>query len=581
MNQETHQCQNCKQDFVIEPDDFAFYEKMKVPPPTFCPECRIARRFAWRNERTLYKRTCDLCKKSIVAMYPESAVFPVYCRECWYSDKWDPLEYGKNLDFSKVFLKQFQELINSVPRIALQIDNSVNCEFSNQIADCKNCYLVVGGAYNEDSLYSLRIFNCKNVTDCLVINKGEQCYQAIESTDISQVLNSLMCYDSLGLTFCYDIRGSQNCFLSSNLRQKSYYFNNKQLSKEEYTNTIESIDLGSYKVYEQYKQKSNLLKLKSIHKFANIRNSPEATGHSIMNSKNVRCLFGAREVENCRYCFFLNNAKDVFDVNNACCVIERCYEVATSGINVSNVKFSSDAWPEVRDTTYSDTCRNGASNPFGCNGIRGKHYCILNKQYTKEEYNELVPKIIQHMNDMPYVDKKGRVYKYGEFFPQELSPFAYNESMAQEYFPLTKEQAIEQGYPWKDQEQRSYNIQITNDKLPDHIKDVDEDIIGKIIECAHKGACNEQCTQAFKIVKEELQFYKKMNLPLPRLCPNCRHFERLKQRNPLKLWYRQCMCDKTNHFHGEEKCKVEFETSYAPDRKEIVYCEQCYQAEVA
>jgi hypothetical protein len=32
---ETKICQNCKKNFIIEPDDFGFYEKIKVPPPTF------------------------------------------------------------------------------------------------------------------------------------------------------------------------------------------------------------------------------------------------------------------------------------------------------------------------------------------------------------------------------------------------------------------------------------------------------------------------------------------------------------------------------------------------------------------
>jgi len=90
----------------------------------------------------------------------------------------------------------------------------------------------------------------------------------------------------------------------------------------------------------------------------------------------------------------------------------------------------------------------------------------------------------------------------------------------------------------------------------------------------------EQCTEAFKIVPEEIKFYKRMSLPLPRLCPNCRHYQRLKLRNPLKLWDRQCMCDKENHFHGKDKCKIEFKTSYSPERLEIVYCEKCYQQEI-
>jgi hypothetical protein len=252
------------------------------------------------------------------------------------------------------------------------------------------------------------------------------------------------------------------------------------------------------------------------------------------------------------------------------------------------------------ELTYCMRCMD-CSYIFGCVGLRNKQYCILNKQYSKEEYEELVPRIIDHMNKMPYIDKKGRVYKYGEFFPPELSPFSYNETIAQEYFPLTKEQAIEQGYRWKDPEPRNYQITTTPDNLPDHIKDVPDSITQEIIGCVHEEKCNEQCTQAFKIIPDELQFYRKMNLPLPRLCPNCRHYQRLKQRNPLKLWHRSCECaGKTSsqppaagnqgvaryantvaHFHGNDPCLNEFETSYSPERPEIVYCEQCYNAEVA
>ena len=227
----------------------------------------------------------------------------------------------------------------------------------------------------------------------------------------------------------------------------------------------------------------------------------------------------------------------------------------------------------------SEECQN-CLNVFGCEGLRKKQYCILNKQYTKEEYEKLLPKIIKHMEEMPYVDKKGNIYKYGEFFPSDLSPFCYNETIAQEYFPLVKEEALEKNYIWKDIEARNYIVDIKNEDISDNINEVNEDIIGKVIECEHKGTCKEQCTEAFKIIPEELKFYKRMNLPLPRLCPNCRHFQRLKQRNPLKLWHRQCMCDKTNHLHGNEECDTEFETSYAPDRPEIVYCEKCYQQEI-
>ena len=114
----------------------------------------------------------------------------------------------------------------------------------------------------------------------------------------------------------------------------------------------------------------------------------------------------------------------------------------------------------------------------------------------------------------------------------------------------------------------------------------------KIIECEHSGKCKDQCTEAFKIIPEEFKFYKRMNLPLPRLCPNCRHYQRLKLRNPLKLWRTKCQCggaasenglykNTAKHSHGDGHCANEFKTTYAPDRPEIIYCEQCYQQELA
>ena len=57
MQQETRQCQNCKQEFVIEPEDFDFYEKIRVPAPTFCPECRAIRRAIFFNQVNLFKKT--------------------------------------------------------------------------------------------------------------------------------------------------------------------------------------------------------------------------------------------------------------------------------------------------------------------------------------------------------------------------------------------------------------------------------------------------------------------------------------------------------------------------------------------
>jgi hypothetical protein len=247
------------------------------------------------------------------------------------------------------------------------------------------------------------------------------------------------------------------------------------------------------------------------------------------------------------------------------------YECHACGINAQNIKFCLLCYSNVHDLEYSMFCMDGAENLFGCVGLRKKSYCILNKQYTKEEYLKMVEKIKKHMDDMPYVDKKGRVYKYGEYFPVELSPFAYNTTMAQEYFPLSKDLAEKENYSWENTAERNYKVDFPIGSLPDDIQDVSDDIVGKVIACEHEGKCEQLCTSAFKIITDELSFYRKMNLPLPHLCPNCRTFERLKQRTGIKLYNRQCM---------KENCQNEFETAYSPDRPEIIYCDKHYKEEV-
>ena len=148
--------------------------------------------------------------------------------------------------------------------------------------------------------------------------------------------------------------------------------------------------------------------------------------------------------------------------------------------------------------------------------------------------------------------------EWGEFFPVSLSPFGYNETVAQEYFPLTREEAVSKGYKWKDDEKE--NVQNTDKKnnIPDDISEVTDEILNQVIYCEKTG-------KPFKIQKAELQFYRKMNLPIPRLHPDERHRQRMALRNPRKLWDRNCA-----------NCNKEIQTTYAPERPEKVLCESCY-----
>ena len=596
---ESATCQNCHQNFVIEPKDFKFCEKIKVPVPTWCPECRMIRRLAWRNERSLYRRKCSLCNQDIISMHSGKPPLKAYCNNCWFSDKWDALAYGREYRWDISFFNQWAQLFFEFPELNLwRIRTNVDSEYINYAADNKRCYLSYSIVGCENVAYSYSIDKDTDCFDSVYLRNSELCYENIDGVNNHKsffLIKSRDCIDSM---FLFDCTNCQNCFMSSNLRNKKYVFNNVSYVKEEYFKKLSEIDLGNFTTLSKLKESfSDVVTTKSLHRFATIVKSMNATGDNILNSKDIKESFEVYGAENIGYgTRVLTGAKDSYDVYGLGGGAQLVYESIAPGFGsyLARFNFLIDASSEI---FYSCLCL-GSSSLFACIGLRNKSYCILNKQYTKEEYEKLVPRIIEHMNRMPYTDKKGRIYKYGEFFPPEFSPFSYNETIAQEYFPLTKEEALEKGYLWKDPEERNYEITLQAKDLPDHIKDVSDSILKEIIGCAHQkappaGGCNEQCTEAFRIIPQELQFLRKMNLPLPRLCPNCRHYQRIKARNPLKLWKRKCQCagetsenkvyaNTADHIHHKstEHCPNEFETTYAPERPEIVYCEECYLREV-
>jgi len=579
MESKNKTCQNCKKEFIIESDDFGFYEKMDVPVPTFCPECRNQRRMSWRNERSLHKINCKAPDHSeqIISMYKDTTNYNIVDNEYWWSDNWDSLKYGKPYDFSKPFFEQFSALLKRVPLASLSTVNSVNSEYTNFVDENKNCYLIFGSGWNENVRYGNKLLSCKDSQDLFMCEKCELCYECTDCINSYNLYWSFKSKDCTDSYFLYNCKNCTNCFGCANLVSQSYCIWNKKYTREEYFKQLEILKISNYKNFQSILNKfSKEIYLPAIHRYANIILSVNCTGDNITESRNCQNCFEAfKNVENAKYEYGTLDVKDSYD-GNGIFDNELSYELVDCNRDANN--FFSITTYDSNDIRYMFNCHN-TEHCFGCVGLRKKSYCILNKQYNKDEYEKILPKILKQMNDVPYVDKKGRTYKYGEFFPSEISPFAYNETLAYEYFPLTETEILNKKYNWLSKEERNYVIEIKAKDLPNQIENVDESIIGKVIECEHVGTCSEQCTEAFKIISEELQFYKRMNLPIPHLCPNCRHYQRLKQRNPLKLWHRTCMCDK-KHVNHEGQCETEFETSYAPDRPEIVYCEKCYQQEV-
>ena len=576
MKSETKNCQNCKHDFVIDTEDFNYYEKIKVPPPTFCPECRTIRRMVWRNVRSLYRRECSLCKKMLISMYADDGV-SVMCSDCWNGDAWDQFEHAKDIDWSRDFFSQLRELLMKQPRIfQYRVGTVVNSDYGNSVVNSKDAYMTFSVIDSENIMYSESIDKSRDSIDCFTTHELDQCSWNVcsdKNYNSHFLINSQSNIDSY---FLFDCTNCQHCCLSSNLRNQSYVFRNEKLSKEVYEEKMSALELhkrsGWKKAFHEF---LDLMK-NAIHRYAQIYSSVNTTGDFIINSKSAFESFDVQNSENIKYGVRIITSKDIMD----------CYAVLTGELEYETLSGSGNGSNQIgcllclgsREIQYSMFCRSSA-NCFGCVGLKNAQYCIFNKQYTKEEYTELVSKLKEHMNAMPYIDKKGRHFTYGEFYPYELSLFGYNETVAQDYFPLNESDAKPKGFNWKNREKRNYSATKDQFSLPDDIRDVTSDFLKETIECTHKGECDHQCTTAFRLYDRELDFYKQKDLPLPDLCPNCRHYQRLEYRNPMRLYKRECTCTETAHDHSS-KCANQFETTYAPDRSEKVYCELCYQKSV-
>jgi hypothetical protein len=543
----TKNCRQCAQLFEITPADKEFYKKVEAPEPTLCPSCRQQRRLAFRNERYLHKSSCGLCKKEIVSTFPPSAPFPVFCNDCWWSDKWDALDYGRDFDFSRPFFPQFRELLMKVPKVALLQLTNENSEFNSYLGMSKNTYMSPGSYLLED---------------CYFVRKSQYSKDCLNSTFIdhcelvSYSLNSKNCYDSHNLINCRncsdcaylaDSSGCKNCFMSSGIANKEFHIKNKPYPREEYEKRLKGmLERSPDDLMREFLEFNATIPKK----YQNLINCENSSGDYLQNCKNAHDCYDSFEIQDSRYVTESVEVKDSMDLTMHDKNIELCYELSAGGESNYRLKYSfcSCASP---NSEYLYSCFY-LSDSFGCDSTHQKmNNCILNNKYSKDEYGKMKARIIEHMK------KTG---EYGEFFPAEMSLYPYNHTVAQDYFPLIAEVAAKSGYRWQKEDVAHYKTATA--VLPADIGAVKDGIIKETLAC-------EKCGKNYRVIKQELDLSRRMGVPLSKYCADCRQMELLALKNPRRLWDRAC-----------DNCKAPIKTSYSPERPEKVYCEKCYLNEV-
>lgn len=560
---------SCGEEFPITDKDLEFYEKVspvfdwkkyQIPTPTLCPDCRNQRRLSWRNERKLYRSKCWVTNKNIISLYSPDKKYKLYEQKYWWGDDWNPMDYGRDFDFSRIFFDQFDEFLKLVPDMALIQDNNENSQYTNDCFQSKNCYYLFTSNTNQDCYYWDAIFWCKNCLEVLWWLNCENCFEIIKCT------NCMWCFYGLNLTNC------ANCFYATNcesctdcsfcveLKNQKYCILNKQYTKQDYEIIMNEIKNDLNKLEAIKLDYQNLIK-KIPRKALSIISCDNVFWDQIESAKNCENCFDSYSIEDCKFLYSVWRVSDSYDCNITWTLDRinyKAYEwLSVPWINEWIFNISCWFWNNI---SY---CRNCfySSNLFGCVWLRNKEYCIFNKQYTKQEYEKLVPQIIEHMK---------KTWEWWEFFPTKISPFGYNETIANEYYPLDYEEAI---LRWYKREIKEYPINVPewmskldSKDLPENLEELSKEEIEKILNSA---IICKLSWKPYRIVKQELDFYRKYNLSIPIKHPDIRHMERIKKRAERKLYLRKCDC-----------CGIEMISVYPQESDYKVYCEECYNKEI-
>jgi hypothetical protein len=522
---ETRTCEITGEKFDVSDREISLCEHFGVPLPDTNRQERLRLLMANRNEWKLYRRKCDFSGDEIISAYPPDSPFKVYKNEVWWGSDWDAMEYGRDFDFNRPFFEQFKELQKDVPRV-------YQC---------------------EDIYYSYWMVHDKDVFDCAATYESTLCYNCIAANKCYQCImvekaeNCNECY------FSHQLRGCDHCLFCTNLANKNYHLFNKPCSKEEFEEAKNKILNGSWKSWKEAMNKYLKIREKAVHRYVHTVNCEDCTGDHTHNCRNCDNCFDSFDSEDCVNGISIDRSKIISNVYST--GWPGCEGVYMSSVirGSKEIAFCAYTWFSG-SMRYCDSC-NGCDSCFGCIGLQHKTHCIFNKQYGKEEYEELSGRIIEHMK---------QAGEWGKFFPPSLSPFGYNDAIASDFFPLNKEEALGMGFNWCDYESEppSAEKNISADKLPDNIKDIPDDVLNWAIEC-------ETCGKLFKMVPQELKFYREFGIPIPRSCSSCRHRVRFNMRNLPKLYSRSC-----------DKCNKDVKSTYSPTRPEKIYCKECFRKEM-
>ncbi|MFH1404855.1 MAG: hypothetical protein ABIH21_02035 [Patescibacteria group bacterium] len=555
LQQEEILCPVSGQKWQRTQEEIYWLIKFQVPPSDWSPTVRRKNLIGFNTGMNIWWNRHAFTGKPLISyIHPDNKIKALPDSE-WHSYDWAEKEKREPC-VDKPFLDQMRELLFSIPMPAARLFGEPKNSIGVSIISAEDSFMVVGGV--QGAKRTSYAYTPKDTEDCQDLLWATSCSNSfclIHCLRMHSCRVALHCHDCMASSFLFDCYNCENCFMSSNLRNKKFVFENQQLSPDEYRQRISQIDLTSYKLYQEYFDKF----LQMVGKRAvwpehfNIQ-CEDCDGDYMVNCLRCHDVFSVIEGTDGYMSQLGHTVPERFAYTSGIVTAQDVY--MSVGITKSaNIKFSTTI-TRCANMEYCYNCVE-CEDCFGCVGIKNRKNCILNTQFDEASYWQMVDTIKCAMLE------RG---EYGKYFPGDFSMAGVVQ--ASELFYDLKENEKEafgavafdpaRGAVLSEQQSASMAEPALSSSLPDELAEC-SDLVGKPI-------LDEILHRPYTVREPDFQFYKHNQLPFPR-----NHFV-------YRLKYYGRMAN--TFFRQDGACKVcGKEIRYAVNQMFVnrkVYCHDCY-----
>lgn len=501
-------CRITGREFLVSEQEQAHLDKMfqtnpclkePLPLPTVHPYEELRRQCAFANYLNLFKSKSALSGRNQLTRHNPELGNKICTVDEFWSDAIDNSQFGRPYCFDRPFFEQWRDLVHDCYLLPLNNFNTEGSSYVNGATNVSNSYLCFNIIESQDCMYCFSHHRGSDNVDCVGATSAQFCYSCVDIENCYECQHCQDCKNSNNCFYCLDLIGCKYCIGCVGLRNTEYCIRNDNVGRQAYFRFLKEHELGDRHVRTSLIQSCDSFIAEQKHEVNRIINCEESSGDYLTDCKNSHECFFSQRLHDCGYLVQGYNSKDSWKG------IAISSELTYKSMSVRGYH---DLYSYVStDGSYNVYCymlANHCANCFGSVGLKSKSYCILNKQYTKEEYFDLVPRIIEHMKTTG---------EWGEFFPPAYSTHAYHASVACDIFEgLSESTLMKRGYRVLPQDEPAAQAGETSAKdIPDRSSDIAP---GKLLE---KRFVCEKTSRPFTYQKKELDFYVRFKIPPPRI----------------------------------------------------------------